>query len=399
MIRSIYNILIKKKGSLFFSKSFLAHKVCEKNNYSTLSSNTFKNLDTFKSLQGYKFLRFYVALSHSLLHFEVIRVPHNLSKSQKFSFAKLEALRIYHLINSAKNDLSFSFYELSDNEVLVSITTKNILNEIKNSFNKTCLISGIFPAWVPLFSFVKLKEDMPLNGLYYISHQDGYEGFWLKDGKLGGIIPSSCSAAKELIRYYKGFVKELSLSSLFEGSCHISPSLFSGDVPCFEDFSFLFPPKISLKVLPLWFLPLAIYLFAQYVGFLNSELSVDLLRLEKKLHLLERDLAKIEKIKEEIELRKKMFEIVSSYLPDKRISLLSSLLEMTLSLPDGVWVRRFEYRFPNEIRIWGEADNALEVLEILSQSDLFYDVKLLTTVRKNIAKNKEVFAISLKIKI
>ena len=74
------------------------------------------------------------------------------------------------------------------------------------------------------------------------------------------------------------------------------------------------------------------------------------------------------------------------------ISKLDILKELTLLIPEGMWLTRFSYderKEKKKIEISGYADTASEIIPILEESELFEDVKFKSSIVKDKGKDKE----------
>ena len=83
---------------------------------------------------------------------------------------------------------------------------------------------------------------------------------------------------------------------------------------------------------------------------------------------------------------------------EKKIDLIEVIVRLSEIFPDHTWVRKLEYRAPDEIRLWAEGQNALEILKLLDKEPLFEEVKFQTSVTKNTRTGKEVFSLVAKVK-
>ena len=128
-------------------------------------------------------------------------------------------------------------------------------------------------------------------------------------------------------------------------------------------------------------------------GNLQQKLTI----LEKELSQTKKKYEQLEKIKKNLEEEQKLAQALKDYLPEHRPPLLEALLELTQKLPKDSWIRKLSFSAPNVIRIWGESQNALKLLEALSSSPLFKEVKFTSTVTKNPRTGKETFSMELQL--
>ncbi len=381
LILNFKNFLALKNLGIFISKNFGIKK----------SSH----------LNAEKFLRFYVAISHGLLHFEALKVPSALPPKKRFSAAKLSATRLFGILGEEPASLSLSLAFLPRDMVFAAAIKKDLLKKALSSLPPKGIIAGVFPAWVAILAHLKKRPAPPKEGLFFVRTEEGYEGLWLEEGLPRGIIPHNPQAAERFLSLYKGTKEELSPAEgvLTTGACLV-PEVFSPEeVPTFEDYPLLLRPRVSPKVFLLWLLPLLIWSGAiglkHYDHKIEAQLSVtekELSKVEKRYRLLEEGLKKAK-------AQEKLKTAIQAYLPGARPPLLKALLELTLAFPDGAWVRRFEFRAPDQIRLWGEAENSLVLLETLSKNPLFQEVKFLSTVSKNPITGRENFSIEIRLSL
>ena len=355
-----------------------------------------KNLEikTYSSINGEKFLRFYVAISHAHLRFEIIKVPTTITGKKRLSASRLEAIRIFNLLGENPEKFLFSYFFCGE-EVWIAAVEKEKLIQITDSLSRG-LVCGVFPAWVSLWAHLKKRAVPPSQGLFYVKHENGYEGFWLENGLPKGILPYSPKAAEKFISLFKGPVEQLSGNPhqiLAQGAALV-PTVFSPqEVPTFEQYPLLLKPQISPKVFLFWLFPLLIWSGGLIVNEYYQQTETRLKIVEKELEVVQKKYRILEESLKKAKLQEELKKAIRPYLPGQRTPLLKVLLEFTLSFPQEAWVRRLEFRTPDQIRIWGEAKNALNLLEILSKNPLFKEVKFLSTVTKNPITGRENFSI------
>jgi len=391
LILTIQNFFVSKNFGIFLDKD--------------LSLKIFKNLKSqeLKNINLEKFSRLYVAVSHGLLDFEVVKVPKGLPLAKKFSAARLEALRLFELFHgvSSAEKIYLAYYPLSEEEILVSRIEEGLLRKCFSKFPRGVLIGGVFPAWAALYAYLRAyRHNFEENALFYVRSSGGYEGFWLKEGSIAGILPYSSETAEKFLSHYQGPVKELGSSEVLAEGAIFFPRFFEpAQAPTFENYPLLVRPHISPKVIPLWLLPILIFGGAKFVNYQQASLEISLQKVNQVLKEAQKKYEAIEVAKKKRQEKKRLEKALYAYLPEKRPSLLRYLLEITVSFPEEAWIRRFEFRGPEEIRIWGEAENALVVLDSLAQNGIFRDVRFLSTVTKNPVSKREAFSIQLKVAV
>ena len=84
-----------------------------------------QNKSGFLTPEGLKFSesldspsRLYVAVSHALIHFELIKFPAALPSKKLITAARLEALRLYRLLEQEKEDFLLALWPKSQKEVI-----------------------------------------------------------------------------------------------------------------------------------------------------------------------------------------------------------------------------------------------------------------------------------------
>ncbi len=383
----IKNLFITKNLGIFISKNF--------------DFKNFKHFDVKnrKNKKSKKFIRFYVAISHGLLHFESIKIPSGLSHKKALSAARLEALRLLRLLYPEARSFCLSLFPTGRAEALVSAIDENIFRNILQNLSPYGLVAGFFPAWVALWAYLrKMRSSLPVEGLFYVKSGDGYEGFWLERGRPRGVIPFSPATAEKFFSLYRGPIEEIpgSPEDILSKGAELVPEVFPPEeVPVFEGYPLLLKPRIPARLLLLWLVPLFFFGSSFFLERIESSLEKELYIVEKNLSAAKEELSRYETLQREIALREELKKDLAPYLPGGRPPLLKALLELTLSFPEEAWIRRFEFRAPDQLRIWGEASNALLVVEALNRNPLFREVKFLSTVTRNPSTGKEVFSIQI----
>ncbi|PIE74011.1 MAG: hypothetical protein CSA20_00280 [Deltaproteobacteria bacterium] len=106
-----------------------------------------------------------------------------------------------------------------------------------------------------------------------------------------------------------------------------------------------------------------------------------------RLDAATRDIAALEEKKTAVEQRVAFLQREERQAP----VLLDALNELSVLLPDSIFLQGFTLR-NNEVRINGVAESAVDLINDLERSALFYDVAFLTTVRKD-KQGKEIFTV------
>ena len=99
----------------------------------------------------------------------------------------------------------------------------------------------------------------------------------------------------------------------------------------------------------------------------------------------------VEQMQEEIAEIESTVEALQKIKTDD-ISKLDILKELTLLIPESMWLTRFSYderKGKKKVEISGYADTASEIIPILEESELFEDVKFKSTIVKDKGKDKE----------
>ena len=389
----IKNLFTKKNLGIFIYK----------NSNNKISISYYPKLPIKQSIKKQKLqknCRAYISISHEFVDFEIVTLPANLPLEKQISAAKLEVIRILRLLK--KDDLNqflFSFYSISKEKVLVTLIQKSKLENLLDILPENIIIGGIFPSWCGLFSYLKNKNLMRPDTLYYVRSEKGFEGFWLFGNELAGILPFSPLSARKFFEHFDGNIEELpSLNVISEGSYYF-PFIFSSEnVPVFNFSPYLVQHDFSARNLFFWILPILIYFASFFISFENKNLLQDIGEIEANLKSIKNKYEQLENIRKNFKEQKELYSYIEKYLPGRRPSILKYLLELTLSFPKDAWISRLEYWYPDKLRLWGEAKNALQVLEILSKNILFKDVKFTSTVIKNPRTDLETFSVQLSIR-
>ena len=369
-----------------------------------------RNLGGFLTPEGIKFFgdplnspaRLYLAVSHALLDFELIRLPSPLPSKKLLTAARLEAIRLYRLFHPGQDPFLLSLWPKSDKEIIALILKKGYLTKYLANIPGNLLISGVFPSFISLWAYLLSQGKDLSDGLYFVQTPWSYEGFYTRAGKPVGLLPSAPGAAQLFIKHFDGPVIEIPgdpLQIIAKGTLLV-PYQFKRDmVPCFEGYPLKVRPKINTYILYFWLLPLICLISLYPLDNKKQKIFLELKQKKKELSILREKFEDLENKKRALEEEKKLAEKLKPYLPENRPPLLDVLLEITKILPKDAWIRRLDFTAPDEIRIWGEGKNSLKILENLSASPLFKDVRFISTVTKNTRTGKESFSMILKINL
>ena len=369
-----------------------------------------RNLSGFLTPEGIKLFgdpltspaRLYLAVSHALLDFELIRLPSPLPPKKLFTAARLEAIRLYRLFHRGQDTFLLSLWPKSDKEIIAFLLKEGFLTKNLANIPDNLLISGVFPSFVSLWAYLLSQRKDLSDGLYFVHTPWSYEGFYTRAGKPVGILPSAPGAAQLFIKHFDGSVIEIPgdpLQIIAKGTLLV-PYIFQREIiPCFEGYPLKVRPKINTYVLYFWLLPLICFISLYPLNAKKEKIFIELKQKKKELSILREKFEELENKKRAIEEEKKLAQKLKPYLPENRPPLLDVLLEITKILPKDTWIRRFDFNAPDEIRIWGEGKNSLKILENLSASPLFKDVRFISTVTKNPRTEKESFSIVLKLNL
>ncbi|WP_022853724.1 PilN domain-containing protein [Thermodesulfatator atlanticus] len=344
--------------------------------------------------------RAFLAFSHKLLMFHTFKVPENLSPDALRSAVALEAQRIFSLLYEEKpKDLTSAYFFRNAKELRIIFQEKEFFEKAFERLPEGLIPCGVVPAGIALLSFFYHQQRRLPDGAYFVKTPDTYEGAIVADGRLVDLLPSSPKAAEAFLEEWEGEVFEAKGTPeevLAQGARHLT-GLPRKYLVTFDAFPLKPRPKPSIALLIIWLLPFMIFVSGKTFEYKTNELQRELASLNVELKDLKKSLAEIEAFQKKKESYQKIKEVITTWEKEK-IDLVSVLNKLAELIPEHTWVRRLEFRAPDEIRLWAEGDNALEVLKILNTEPLFAEAKFMTTVTKNTRTGKEVFSITLKIK-
>ena len=345
--------------------------------------------------------RVFVALSHRLFFYHAFKVPRNLDTEALMSAARLEAQRIFALLKGRKSgELACAVVLRRSEEALVVFQEKEVLEQILNQLPEGLIPCGIMPAGLAAAAYFYQKDkDLP-PGLYYLRTEQVYEGVVLDKTGVRDLLPASPGAAEAFLESWEGAVftsqEALSEELLAQGARAFSALPRAYWLPL--DLYPLRPrPKPSLTLLLVWLLPLLVLVSGQGLRYQAHRLSLKTQALDQRITKLKRSLAEIEDFQQKKQAYQKIQEVSQDWQKDD-VDLVAVITRLAELFPEHTWVRRLEFRAPNELRLWAEGQNALEILKLLDADPMFDEVKFLTTVTKNTRTGKEVFSLVLKIK-
>ncbi len=337
--------------------------------------------------------RLYLAISHGELYFQHLRLPPAVPADKVPQALALEARRFLAQLKGQEERVSLAFLRLAEGQFLVAFREHSFFQRLERQLPSPLVPCGFFPAWVALLAWFWPQGPLK-DGLYFVRTKKGIEGFLWQEGRLTGVLPFSRRAAESLIAERKETAfeapEERAEEVLAEGASKVA--LLPEDLRVtFEGYPLLLRPKISKKALLLWVLPLlflGVGMGFQHQTEILKEKEQAIAARVKKLRQKE---ALLRQRLEEQKLLEELAQEVRSY--QKRPKLLAALAELAKLLPEDTWIRKFEFRYPNVIQLWGESQNTLEVVKRLEASPLFREVKVLSSVTKNPRTGKENFAI------
>ena len=343
--------------------------------------------------------RAYVALSHATLYFQQVKLPKGLPEGKAAQALKLEAARLLRLLEGKEpGEVSVSILPLGGGEFLLAFQEKEKLTKALEALPARVVPCGVFPAWVALLAWFK-KQGPLEDGLYLVEGKQGVEGFEWREGRIVRLIPSSAKAAA-------AFLEESSLPQkrpegveagqvLAEGAFLAPQLLAPSEMAPFDLVPLRLRPKLPKKALLLWLLPFCVYLAGEGLEAWQERLYQERASLKAKLEQLKKQ----EKALSQRLERRSTLQELARYVEEfeKRPPLLEALVELARILPPGSWVRRFYFLAPDTVKLWGESENALEVIKRLEESPYFSDVKVLSSITKHPRTGKEHFALQAKL--
>jgi len=339
--------------------------------------------------------RVYLAISHGELYFQNIRLPATVPPDKVPQALALEASRFLDLLKGQTERVSCAYVKLAEGLYLVAFREISFFQKLERELPAPLVICGIFPAFVALLAWFWKKTSGHLeDGLYFVRTAKGVEGFIWQGGRLTGVLPFSTKAAEVLIAKHQDQLHEAPADQaaevLAQGAGQVA-QLPEDLRLTFADYPLRLRPKVSKKVLLLWTLPLILWGVGLGLQYETEKLREEREVVTAKLRELKQQEAILSQRLEEQKLLEELEKEVRSY--QKRPPLLEALAELARLLPEDTWVRKFEFRAPNVIQLWGESKNTLEVVKRLEASRLFREVKVLSSVTKNPRTGKENFAI------
>jgi len=338
--------------------------------------------------------RLYLAISHSCLYFQPVRLPSNVPSSKISKALAIEVSRTLHLLEDRTEFAIIAATVIKEGTYLVIFQEKSFFEKIKKEIPRNLIICGVFPAWLALLSWFWHQNHGSLeDGLYFVRLKDGLEGFVWRDGRLENIIPFTPKAAELLLSKYRDQAFEASSTSpeeiLAQGAALV-PLLPEKWHITFDPFPLKSRPRIPKKALILGCIP---FLFLGIGVGLKNQINA----IEKKETQLKKQIKILEKKEKELQntlKEKTVIEKIALKAQDyhKRPPLLDILTELA-KLPNGTWIRKINFQSPATIQIWGESDNTLQVVKRLENSPYLKEVKVISTVTKNPRTGKENFVI------
>ncbi len=338
--------------------------------------------------------RTYLALSHRLLYFQKVNLPVQIPPNKVASALRIEASRLLALIEGRENlRASCAFLSLNGESYLIAFQDQERLLQFLQKLPSKAVPCGLFPAWVALWAWFKAQGELE-DAIYLVEEGSSIQGFIWERGKLKKVLPSSYKAAQIYLENSSLKVlkpKEEATKVLAEGA-RLAPHLIPlNQLMSFDLIPLRLRPQIPKKAVALWLLPLLIWSAASGLESWQHKLHRQSLSLEQELRKLRQE----EKILTQKLKTKETLKELATYIEEfqKRPPLLEALVELARILPPGSWVNRFYFTAPDLVKLWGESDNALEVIKKLEESPYFKDVKVLSSITKHPHTGKERFAI------
>ena len=342
--------------------------------------------------------RLYVAVSHAVLQFETLKLPARVDPRRFQAAARLEAERLHRILHPETRAGAFSLWPRGGGEVLAAALPAELVRTLAQT-PSPAILSGAFPAWTALWAVVRAR-GLAEEGAVFVRAPWGFEGLWFREGRPAGVVPSGAGAGEVFLRHFAGERTELEgdpQEVLLEGARLVPEVLRPEEVPCFEPFPLRLRPRVNARLLYLWLLPLVVWGASLRVEQLREEVSLRAREVRAALREVQAKYEEIEAARKRLEEEKKLAEAIKPFLPEERPPLLRALAILAEKLPETAWIRRLEFRAPDQLRIWGEGENALAILETLSAQPLFQEVRFLSTVTKNPRTGREAFSMLLKL--
>ncbi|OAG28211.1 hypothetical protein [Thermodesulfatator autotrophicus] len=343
--------------------------------------------------------RVFIAVSHGLLFFHNFKLPAQLGKKAIISAVRLEAQRLFTLLEKKTTaKLSCAVYRRKPGEVGIVFQERSFFQDIFDHLSPGLIPCGVVPAGVALLSFYYHQNQKLPPGLYYVKTDNTYEGIVIDEHGIKDIMPASPGTARAYLEEFSGeiFTFEGPAEKIIAEGARYLPALPANYFLSFEDFPLKPRPKLSLAFVLLCLLPLIFLTTGNLLQKKADDLETKIKEADQKIHSLKLSLAEIEAVEKRKEVYQKIEGTFKSWQNDK-LDFLKILERITEILPEDTWVRRLEFRPPDEIRLWAEGKNALEVLELFADDPMFKEAKFLSNVTKNTRTGKEIFSIVMKI--
>ncbi len=343
--------------------------------------------------------RAFVAFSHTLLFFHRLKVPGNLDQEGLLSAAQLEAKRFLALLKGNQvSTLVSTIFRPKPEEVRLIFQERDFFEEAWQKLPPGLIPCGAVPAGVALLAYFYQKKRILSPGLYYVRTDDAYQGIVIKEDGVRDFLPTSSSAAQAYLESWSGeiFTEPGQGQEIIALGARALPLLPRNFLLCFDKYPLQTRPKPSVSLVTLWLLPLLILLASQGLNHKTHLLEGQNRQIKAQISQLKQSLKQIESFQEKRKTLQQIRDILTQWQGQK-VDLIKIITKLSALFPENTWVRRLEFRAPDELRIWAEGQNALEVLKVLDADPLFNEVKFLTPVTKNTRTGQEVFSLVLKI--
>ncbi len=345
--------------------------------------------------------RVFVALSHRLFFFHAFKIPPNLDSERLLAAVHLEAQRIFALLKGRRpGDLACAVVLRRPEEALIAFQEREVLEQILAQIPGGLIPCGVVPAGLAAAAYFYQKNENLSPGLYYFCTGKSCEGVVIGKAGVRDLLPASPGAAEAFLESWEGEVftgNDTLAEELLAQGARAIPSLPEAYRLALDAYPLRPRPKPSLPLVLAWLLPVLVLLSGQGLRYQAHRLELKAQVIDQRIIKLKKSLAEIEDFQQKKEAYQKIQKLWQEWQKEQ-VDLVTVITRLSELFPEHTWVRRFEFRAPNELRLWAEGQNALEILKVLDADPMFEEVKFLTTVTKNTRTGKEVFSLVLKVK-
>ena len=344
--------------------------------------------------------RAFIAVSHRELFFHTFKVSKDLNFHDKQSAAKLEAQRIFSLLKGRPpQEIVCAVLEKKPDELVIAFQEESYFEKLLSRLPKGLIPCGIMPAMTAVASFFFRKKGLLPDGLYYLKTRKAYEGFISLGGNPIDFLPSSIGAAQSYLNGWQGaiYTEEGKTERYLAEGARLVSCLPSSWAITFDKYPLKFRPRFSSALAALWLLPVAFFVLAEILNFQATKIEKERIQVDLKLQQITQEISRIEELRRKEQTAQKLEQLLKDF-ETENINLVPVIVRLTQIIPQDTWVRKLEFRAPDELRLWAEGENALKVLKLIDQDPWFEEVKFLTTVMKNSRTGKEIFSLVIKVK-